>query len=657
MSIKAFIVKNLLRIAPGTNAGTAAGELRVDSAASNKLKFHNGSSEAQLIRSDQLADLVYDNSSSGLSSTNPKAALDEVEARVDTAETDIGTLQTDVGTLQTDVGTLQSGRATTALDNLSSTAINASLVSDTDEGYNLGSASKHWSIAYIQALWCSLAGAALDIAAEKGISIDPNQFGGSGNQTVHAGHLSLTNSSDTGNVGELRLVDDSNTAANYRGFKAPASVTTPGSWAVPAADGTNGQIIKTDGSGNLSFTDTAINVSGTVTETHGGTNQTTYAKGDTLYASATDTISKLSGNTTTTKKFLVQTGDGTSSAAPVWNTIVAGDVPTLNQNTTGTASNVTGTVAIANGGTGQTSQTAAFDALAPTTTKGDIIASNGSDNVRVAVGSDGTFLKADSGAASGVSWASPAGANLAVRSVTTTDSPTTADDILTLSGASFTVTLPTAVGNTGKILRLHHNGTSLSQKYTLNTTGGQTIGGIASGSYILTTKGEVLVIYSDGTNWQILEHKTATGENTWTPTFNGVSASSSVSGVWWREGKFFCMRAFASFDTVTTGTFRCTFPTGVALDTTNLGSGYTFATGEIYLAGATATAYPASTRGPWKAVYESGQTGSFGIATNVDSNVSGATMFIAPEATNAVFASGNTAAFYDMKFPISDWQP
>jgi len=34
--------------------------------------------------------------------------------------------------------------------------------------------------------------------------------------------------------------------------------------------------------------------------------------------------------------------------------IVASDVPTLNQNTTGTAANVTGTVAIANGGTGAT---------------------------------------------------------------------------------------------------------------------------------------------------------------------------------------------------------------------------------------------------------------------------------------------------------------
>jgi hypothetical protein len=47
-------------------------------------------------------------------------------------------------------------------------------------------------------------------------------------------------------------------------------------------------------------------------------------------------------------------GDGTNV---VMSSIQAADVPTLNQNTTGTASNVTGTVAVANGGTGATTLT------------------------------------------------------------------------------------------------------------------------------------------------------------------------------------------------------------------------------------------------------------------------------------------------------------
>jgi hypothetical protein len=43
-----------------------------------------------------------------------------------------------------------------------------------------------------------------------------------------------------------------------------------------------------------------------------------------------------------------------SAGAPTFRAIVATDVPTLNQNTTGTASNVTGIVAVVNGGTGTT---------------------------------------------------------------------------------------------------------------------------------------------------------------------------------------------------------------------------------------------------------------------------------------------------------------
>lgn len=98
-----------------------------------------------------------------------------------------------------------------------------------------------------------------------------------------------------------------------------------------------------------------------------------------------------------------------SAGAPTFRAMVAADVPTLNQNTTGTAGNVTGVVAIANGGTGQSSQTAAFDALAPTTTKGDLIVSNGTDNIRLGVGTDAYVLTADSTAASGIKWAATSG--------------------------------------------------------------------------------------------------------------------------------------------------------------------------------------------------------------------------------------------------------
>jgi hypothetical protein len=51
--------------------------------------------------------------------------------------------------------------------------------------------------------------------------------------------------------------------------------------------------------------------------------------GDLIYEDATPTPTRLAGNTTTTKKFLTQTGTGSVSAAPAWGTLVSGDIPDL----------------------------------------------------------------------------------------------------------------------------------------------------------------------------------------------------------------------------------------------------------------------------------------------------------------------------------------
>jgi hypothetical protein len=74
--------------------------------------------------------------------------------------------------------------------------------------------------------------------------------------------------------------------------------------------------------------------------------------------------------------------------------------------------NIAGTVAltlpitVARGGTGQVTASAAFTALSPQTTKGDLIAYT-SLPARLAVGTDGQVLTAASGQASGWQWATP----------------------------------------------------------------------------------------------------------------------------------------------------------------------------------------------------------------------------------------------------------
>lgn len=69
-------------------------------------------------------------------------------------------------------------------------------------------------------------------------------------------------------------------------------------------------------------------------------------------------------------------------------------------------SETSGTLSINRGGTGQVTQASAFDALSPTTTKGDIIVRNSTNNVRVPVGANNQIIVADSTQSAGVKWGS-----------------------------------------------------------------------------------------------------------------------------------------------------------------------------------------------------------------------------------------------------------
>ncbi len=91
----------------------------------------------------------------------------------------------------------------------------------------------------------------------------------------------------------------------------------------------------------------------TIGPTYGGTGLTSYTLGDVPYASASNTLSKLSGNSTTTKKFLSQTGNGATSAAPSWGTLGASDLPTYPINSV-MITNVTGTLTAGGGTTANT---------------------------------------------------------------------------------------------------------------------------------------------------------------------------------------------------------------------------------------------------------------------------------------------------------------
>jgi hypothetical protein len=70
-------------------------------------------------------------------------------------------------------------------------------------------------------------------------------------------------------------------------------------------------------------------VSGTLPVGYGGTGITGYAQGEMLFANTTTSLDKVTANTTTTKKFLSQTGNGTAGLAPTWAQPAASDITGL----------------------------------------------------------------------------------------------------------------------------------------------------------------------------------------------------------------------------------------------------------------------------------------------------------------------------------------
>lgn len=132
-----------------------------------------------------------------------------------------------------------------------------------------------------------------------------------------------------------------------------------------------------------------------------------------------------------------------------------------------------GTLAIANGGTGQTTANAAFNALSPNTTRGDITVRNATVNARLALGAAGTILRSD-------------GTDLAY-STATYPNTTTANQILYSS----------ATNTLGGSANLTYDGTTFSTP-------------VASNSTSLTSP---LIIGGSGTT-QSLTYKTTTGVGT-----------------------------------------------------------------------------------------------------------------------------------------------
>ena len=192
------------------------------------------------------------------------------------------------------------------------------------------------------------------------------------------------------------------TAANVTGTVAIANGgtgQTTAAAAITALTGaqTSAYYLRSNGTNATLSALAAADLTGTVAIASGGSGQTTAQAAMNAFAGAVTSGSYLRGNGTNV----------------VMNTIQAADVPTLNQNTTGTAANVTGTVAIANGGTGQTTAAAAITALTGTQTSAYYLRSNGTNSVLAALAAadmTGTLAVANGG--TGVTTSTGSGNNV-----------------------------------------------------------------------------------------------------------------------------------------------------------------------------------------------------------------------------------------------------
>ena len=188
-------------------------------------------------------------------------------------------------------------------------------------------------------------------------AINFTQIAGPGSYTAGTG-LTL-------NVNQFSITNTTVTAASYGSASSVGTFTVNAQGQLTAASNTsiaiNGNQITsgTVGSSYLSGSYTGITGVGTLTAGtwtastigvgYGGTGLASYTTGDLIYASGTTTLSKLSGNTSTTPNFYTSTGTGAVAQAPTLTSstgsgsVVLATSPTLVTPNLGTPSTLVGT--------------------------------------------------------------------------------------------------------------------------------------------------------------------------------------------------------------------------------------------------------------------------------------------------------------------------
>lgn len=305
------------------------------------------------------------------------------------------------------------------------------------------------------------------------------------------------------------------------------------------------------------------------------------------------------------------------AGAPTFRAIVAADVPTLNQNTTGTASNVTGIVAVANGGSGQATAQLAMNTFAGAVTSGSYLRGNGTNVVMdtIQVADVPTLNQNTTGTASnvtgivavangGTGTATPAlvaGTNVSITGTwpnqtinssnpggTVTSVAATVPSFLSISGSPITSSGTLAITYSGTALPVANGGTgqttasaAFNALSPITSTGDLIIGNgtnsatrlaIGANNYVLTSNGTTAVWAVASGSGATITNDTTTATNVY-PTF-AAATSGSLATVYTSDAKLLYKPSTGEFLSQ-----QFNAGNGIYVNSKTVSTSYTIATG------------------------------------------------------------------------------
>jgi hypothetical protein len=397
--------------------------------------------------------------------------------------------------------------------------------------------------------------------------------------------------------------------------------------------GTVTSVAFSTGTTGLSVTGSPITTSGTITlagiliAVNGGTGIGSYAQGEMLYANTTTTLDKVSANTTVTKKFLSQTGNGTAGLAPSWAQPAASDItglsPSATTDTTNASNITSGTLGVSVGGTGQT-----------TYTDGQLLIGNSTGN---------TLTKANLSAGSGITITNGSGAITisasggggTVTSVTGTSpvasSGGTTPDISLSAGygdtlnpyasktANFVLAAPDGTAGVPTFRALVATDVPTLNQNTTGTAAGLSatlaIGSGGTGLATTPTNGQLLI--GNGTGYTLASLSAGSGI-TITPGAGTITIDATAGGGGTVTSVGMSVPAFLSISgsPITTSGTLAVGLSGTALPVANGGTGQTtFTDGELLIGNSTGNTLTKATLSAGSGISITNSTGSITIAS------------------------------------------